>query len=209
MVAAYNGDPALKQGARHGLDFSLHGPPFAIGEFGFRAACGNLKFGGYYNGGSARVFATAPDRSSETSSDRYGLYVIGDHVLRHFGDPHQDRHLGAFGALIAAPDQHVNRVPYFFDAGILIYGPSRRRPKDLIGFAFVYGVYSSDLRRSEEIQPKPAGVQHYESTLELNHGWAVRPGVLLQPALQYIVRPNGNERIPNALAIGLNIVVNL
>jgi porin len=209
MVGAYNGDPALKQGARHGFDFSLHGPPFVIAEFGLRAASGNLKFGGYYNGGSARIFATAPNRPPETSSDRYGLYVLGDHVLRRFGDPHQDRHLGVFSAFIAAPDQHVNQVPYFFDIGLVMYGPSRRRPKDLIGFALVYGAYSSDLRRAEEIQPTPATVQHFESTLELNYGWAVRPGLLLQPALQYIVHPNGNERIPNALAIGLNIVVNL
>jgi carbohydrate-selective porin OprB len=209
MVGAYNGDPALKQGARHGFDLSLHGPPFVIGEFGFRADSGNLKFGGYYNGGSARFFATAPALLPETSSDRYGLYVLGDHVLLRFGVPRQDRHLGIFGAFIAAPDQHVNQVPYFFDTGLVMYGPCRRRPKDFIGFAVVYGAYSSDLRRAEEIQPMPAGVQHHESTLELNYGWAVRPGLLLQPALQYILHPNGNKKIPNALAIGLNIVVNL
>lgn len=210
MAGAYNGDPVLKQGARHGLDFSLHGPPFLIGEVGFHGDASNLKFGGYYNGGSAPVFTTAPARALETSSsDRYGLYVVGDHVLLHFGDPLQNRHLGVFGAFIAAPDQHVNEVPYFLDTGLVMYGPSRRRPKDLIGFAFVYGAYSSDLRRAEEIQPMPARVQHFESTLEFNYGWTIRPGLLLQPALQYIMHPNGNERIPNALAIGVNIVVNL
>jgi carbohydrate-selective porin OprB len=46
-------------------------------------------------------------------------------------------------------------------------------------------------------------------TLELNYGWTIRPGLLLQPDLQYIVHPNGNYRLPNALAIGVNIVVNL
>jgi porin len=209
MIGAYNGDPGLKQGARHGFDFSLHGPPFVIGEFGFRPASGDLKFGGYYNGGSTNIFATAAAHPPQTSSDRYGLYVLGDHILLRFGDPHQDRHLGVFGAFIAAPDQHVNQLPYFFDAGLVMYGPARRRPKDFIGFAFVYGAYSRDLRHAEEIQPMPARVQHFESTLELNYGWTIRPGLLLQPALQYIVHPNGNETLPNALAIGLNIVVNL
>jgi porin len=36
MVGAYNGDPTLKNGMHHGLDFSMRGPPFVIGEVGFR-----------------------------------------------------------------------------------------------------------------------------------------------------------------------------
>jgi porin len=36
MAGAYNGDPTLKQGALHGLDFSLRGPSFLIGESGVR-----------------------------------------------------------------------------------------------------------------------------------------------------------------------------
>ena len=209
MVSAYNGDSALKQGARHGVDFSLHGPLFLIGEFGVRGNSGNLKFGGYYNGGTANAFASTAGRQPETSRDRYGLYVVGDHVLMRFGDPGQDRHLGVFGAFTAAPDQRVNQVPYFFDSGLVVYGPSRRRLKDFIGSAGVCGSYSSDLRRTEEIQPTIRGIQHFETTFELNYGWTIRPVLLMQPDLQYIVHPNGNERLPNALAIGLNIVVNL
>src|SRR5499433_3693164 len=36
MVGAYNGDPTLKDGTHHGLDFSMRGPLFLIGEIGFR-----------------------------------------------------------------------------------------------------------------------------------------------------------------------------
>jgi porin len=36
MAGAYNGDPTVKDGSHHGLDFSLRGPLFAIGEVGFR-----------------------------------------------------------------------------------------------------------------------------------------------------------------------------
>lgn len=209
MVGAYNGDPVLKQGARHGVDFSMRGPLFLIGEFGFLGKSTDLKFGGYNNGGTAAVFASTPGRPPETSRNRYGVYVLGDRALLHFGDPIQDRHVGVFGAFIAAPDQRVNKVPYFFDSGLVMYGPSRSRPKDFIGFATVYGSYSDDLRRAEETQPTLTGVQNFEMTLELNYGWTIRPGLLLQPAIQYIVHPNGNERLPNALAVGLNIVANL
>ena len=53
MAGVYNGDPALKEPNAHGVDFSLKGPPFVIGEIGFRPNYGkeatglpaNLKFG--------------------------------------------------------------------------------------------------------------------------------------------------------------------
>jgi carbohydrate-selective porin OprB len=45
-------------------------------------------------------------------------------------------------------------------------------------------------------------------TLEFNYGCTVRPGLLVQPGLQYLVNPGGNQAVPNALAIGTNVVVN-
>jgi carbohydrate-selective porin OprB len=43
-------------------------------------------------------------------------------------------------------------------------------------------------------------------TLEWTYGWTVKPGLLVQPDLQYLINPGGNNAIPNALAIGLNVV---
>jgi porin len=200
MLGGYNGDPALKDGRHHGLDFSMRGPLFLIGEAGFRrndpkapsTPSSNLKFGAYYNGDSL-----------------YGLYVLGDQVLSRWGAPDQNRHLGAFGAFTYAPDQRVNKVPYFFNAGLVAYGPLVSRPKDFAGFAVVYGSYSRDLLRAEEIQGNPSiGIQQFEMALEWNYGLTIRPGLLLQPDMQYLIHPNGHEATPNAFAIGVNIVVN-
>jgi porin len=217
MAGAYNGDPRLKQGERHGLDFSLRGPVFAIGEIGGRwnfernssRLPGNFKVGGYYNGGSTRVFAAAPAAQFETEQGRTGFYVVADQALVRWGDATQDRHLGVFGGFTAAPDQRINRVPYFFDTGLVLYGPSAKRNRDFVGLAVVYGSYSHDLRLAEELNQTPAGVQNFEMTIELNYGWTVRPGLLLQPDLQYVVHRNGNTRLHNAVAIGINIVLNL
>src|SRR5215831_15809615 len=218
MVGAYNGDPTLKDGTHHGLDFSLRGPLFLIGEGGVRRNdpndpsifSRNIKFGAYYNGGAATTFGSGVARQPfETERTRYGLYVLVDQVLSRWGDSEQHRHLGVFGAFITAPDQSVNKVPYFFDAGLVAYGPSRSRPKDFAGFAVVHGSYSRDLRLAEENQRNSAvGVQQFEMALEWNYALAIRPGLLLQPDIQYLVNPNGNRTTPNALAIGLNIVVN-
>jgi carbohydrate-selective porin OprB len=45
-------------------------------------------------------------------------------------------------------------------------------------------------------------------TLEWNYGCTVKPGLLVQPCLQYLVNPAGNKAVPNALAIGVNVVFN-
>ena len=217
MAGAYNGDPRLKQGALHGFDFSLRGPAFVIGEVGWRwnfekdssRLPGNFKVGGYYNGGSVTEFAAAATLPPKTERGRSGFYVVADQALVHWGDSTKDRHVGVFGALTTAPDQRVNRVPYFFDTGLVAYGPSSKRPRDFVGLAVVYGSYSRDLRLVEELNPAPVGVQNFEMTIELNYGWTVRPGLLLQPDLQYIVHPSGARRLHNAVAIGINIVLNL
>jgi porin len=110
---------------------------------------------------------------------------------------------------VCAPDQRVNTAPYFFDAGLVAYGFLPSRPRDFAGLGVAYGSYSGDLRRAEEVQAltDPAvGVQSWEMTLELNYGCTVRPGLLVQPSLQYLVNPGGDKAVPNALAVGLNMV---
>jgi porin len=217
MVGAYNGDPNLKEGTHHGLDFSMRGPLFLIGELGFRrnyanssTPSGNLKFGGYYNGGTRPTFGSGiGGRPTKTEGGRYGLYILGDKTLARWGDSEANRHLGAFGAFTFAPDQAVDKMPYFFDTGLVAYGPFRRRPKDFMGVAVVYGLYSGDLRRAEEAQPNPStGIQRFEMAVECNYGWRIRPGLLLQPDVQFLIHPNGNKANPSAVATGLNLVVN-
>jgi porin len=220
MAGCYNGDPTVKDGDKHGVDFSLRGPPFVIGEVGYRrnygkdaaGLPGNLKLGAYFNGGSAMVFGSGPaGQPSEISGGRYGLYLIGDQAILRWGDAAEKRHLGAFAAFVCAPDQRVNQMPYFFDAGLVAYGFLPNRPHDFAGFGVAYGSYSGDLRRAEEADAlaNPAtGVQSWEMTLEWTYGCTVRPGLLMQPSLQYIVHPGGNKAIANALAIGLNVVLN-
>jgi porin len=220
MAGCYNGDPDVKGDDRHGVDFTLRGPPFVIGEVGFRrnygkdasGLPGNLKLGAYFNGGDAEVFDSGlAGRASETVEARYGFYAVGDQALARWGDPAEKRHLGVFGAFVCAPDQRVNTAPYFFDAGLVAYGFLPSRPRDFAGIGVAYGSYSADLRHAEEIQSitNPAiGVQSWEMTVELNYGCTIRPGLLLQPSLQYLINPGGNGAVPNALAIGMNVVFN-
>jgi porin len=220
MAGCYNGDPGVKEGDRHGVDFTLRGPPFVIGEVGFRrnygkgaaGLPGNLKCGAYFNGGRAEIFDSGlTGWPNETLQTRYGFYVLGDQALARWGDTAEKRHLGAFAAFECATDQRVNTVPYYFDAGLVAYGLLPSRPRDFAGFGVAYGSYSGDLRRAEDLQAltNPAdGVQSWEMTLEWTYGCTVRPGLRVQPDLQYLINLGGDKAIPNALAIGVNVVVN-
>jgi porin len=220
MVGCYNGDPEVKEGDRHGADFTLRWPPFVIGEVGYRrnygkdasGPPGNVKLGAYFNGGDAEVFNAGPaGRHNETVQARYGFYVLGDQAMMRWGEPAERRHLGVFAAFVSAPDQRVNQMPYFFATGLVAYGFLPSRPRDFAGFGLAYGSYSGDLRRAEEIQSftdSAIGVQDWEMTLEFTYGCTVRSGLLVQPDLQFIINPGGNKAIPNALAVGVNVVFN-
>jgi len=141
MGGVYNGDPALKDPTNHGVDFSLKGPPFVIGEVGFRPNYGNeamglptnLKFGAYFNGGTFEAFDSSPAGGlpANTAAGNYGLYALGDQAILRWGDPSENRHLGIFAAFNWAPDQRVNPVPYFFDTGLVAYGLLPSRPEIL------------------------------------------------------------------------------
>ena len=87
----------------------MRGPPFVIGEVGYRrnygkdatGLPGNVKLGAYFNGGSALVFDSGlAGRPPETVQARYGFYVLGDQALARWGDPAEKRHLGAFAVLV-------------------------------------------------------------------------------------------------------------
>ena len=59
MVGAFNGDPTLGDNGKHGVDWTMRGPVFAIAEIGYllnqaqgaSGLPGNYKIGAYYNGG--------------------------------------------------------------------------------------------------------------------------------------------------------------
>jgi porin len=200
MAGIYNGDPDVGLANRFGMDFTFNGPPFGIGEIGWRrnqkandtGLPGNLKLGGFVLGGSAPNFDSAA-----SSGDRYGVYIVCDQALVRFGDSASKRHLGAFGSFVLAPDESVSPMPYYFSAGLVAYGPLDSRPKDFLALGLAYGAYSDEIR--------PAKL--YEATLEFSYGIQVLPGLIIQPGAQILINPGGSPSTPSALALGINAVV--
>jgi porin len=192
MAGLYNADPEVSLANRHGLDFTLNGPAYAIAEVGWlrqqgpqaSGLPGNLKLGAYRRAGAAG------------DGGRQGFYLVADQALTRLGARQEGRQLGVFGSLVATPDPEVNPMPFFFMTGLVATGLFASRPKDVLALGLAYGGYSAEERP-----------QLSELTLELSYALQLLPGQTLQPGLQLLVHPGGDPATPTALAAGVNAVL--
>jgi porin len=213
MAGLYNGDPAVGLASRHGLDFTLAGPAFAIGELGWSRPVqnqssglpGNFKIGAFSLAGAVPAY----DRSVNAGG-RHGFYLVADQALARYGEPAQGRQLGVFGSLVSAPNASVSPMPVFFSTGLVANGPFAGRPRDVLSFGLAYGGFSTSLadeQRQLALQDPSIRPQRSELTLELSYGISLMPGVMIQPGAQLIVHPGGDTATPSALALGVNAVI--
>jgi len=215
MGGVYNGDPSLGENSKNGVDFSMDGPVFAIGEIAYqpnslpgdRGLLGNYKAGFWYDNNRFTNFNTG-----EVERGNWGLYWMFDQVLVSFGEQGSNRGFGIAGSFVVSPDQSISQMPYFLTAAVVTRGVFPSRPRDIAGLGIVYGHFSDDLqnsqRRAEQLDPS-VGVQSHETVLELTYRLALLKSALyVQPDLQYVFRPGGTGRIPNALVLGAQVAVN-
>jgi len=136
---------------------------------------------------------------------------LGDQAILRWDGSSQNRHLGVFGAFLTVPRQRLNSAPYFFDTGVVAYGPTPRRPRDFAAMGIAYASYTALLRPAERAHAPPSlsiEQRNFESTIELTYGCAIEAGLVLRPSLQYIIHPKGATALPNATAIGINLAIN-
>jgi porin len=215
MGGVYNGDPSIRDNSNNGVDFSMDGPLFAIGEIAFqpnslpgdRGVIGNYKAGFWYDNSLYTDFNTGA-----VNRGNWGFYGMFDQVLVRFGEPASHRGFGIAGSFLASPDQSISQMLYFFTAALVTRGIFPSRPRDIIGLGVVYGHFSNDLqnfqRRAQPLDPN-VEVQSHETVLELTYRLALLKSALyIQPDLQYVFRPGGTGRIPDALVLGAQVAVN-
>jgi porin len=210
MVGVYNGDPNIRDLDRHGIDVTLRGPTFVIGEAGVQinglprdesAYLGNYKVGGWYDASTQTVFG-----STDTIRGSSGEYALFDQIVLPFAAPGSDRGLGVFGSATFSNNPSVGTMPYFFTAGLIERGIFDWRPSDECGLGVLYGLFSDDLRAAEQaaqlVTPTTV-IQDYELAIELAYRvYFLNRSVYFQPDLQYINHPNGDEHVTDALVVG-------
>ena len=222
MAGVSNGDRTLARNHAHGLDFSLRSNSdiFTIGEIGYHhgdendttSLVGNYKFGGYYDAGKfpdlyqENVFLGS-DLSPQVNHQNYGLYLLVDQQIFREDDEKHRQGLIPFAGVTFAP-ANINTFPFFFLTGIIYHGPVPGRDRDTVGLGLAYGQFSHDLQRAQRASQQTDGLQCFEMIIELTYQYEVTPHLILQPDMQYVLRPNGTGRIPNAFVIGAQVAIN-
>lgn len=228
MGGLFNGDPTLGENSKHGVDFSMRGPLFAVAELGYRrnrsqdstGLPGNYKLGVYHDhnsylsflydeaGGLAPVTGLPP----LTIRGNTGYYVLMDQMFYREGGAGTHQGATAFFSFLIAPDESISNMPIFINGGVIYEGLFPSRPNDVTGLAVVYGSLSHDLRQAQFLKSQlgiPIGVQYFETVIEAIYTIQATGWLKIQPDLQYIIHPGGTGTIPNALVLGAQVAVTI
>ena len=227
MAGEYNGDPALGANDKHGADWSMRGPLFAIAELGYLhhqgknalGLPGNYKLGAFYHDGKyADLFRDVSGGSYVASGlprrvhqGQAGIYVLADQMVYRAGPQGSAQGLTPFVSVVVAPDTNISVMPFFVNGGLVYRGLVPARVDDIAAFGVSYGRFSAEQQRAQRaerrVSASTAGVQEHELVLEWSYIMQAAKWLGIQPDLQYIVNPGGTGKVKNAVVIGLQMAV--
>lgn len=133
------------------------------------------------------------------SNNNHGFYVRGETRLSREGDGEQG--LSGFFRLGVA-NGAINPFARFASAGLTYTGALPGRDADHVGVAIAAAFTSNAERRF-------SGSEDAEIALELTYLASITENFSLQPNVQYIINPNADRTLSNALAFGLRTVFTL
>jgi len=143
-----------------------------------------------------------PDGAPREIRGDTGLYGLVEGRLMARGDQGG----GLSGWLRAGlANGDINPVRDYLGTGLVLSGTFPGRDKDEAGL----GVNSSGFGRGAEVAALAQGrVSHgRETVLEATYRYALKDWLSLQPDLEYVARPYGDPRTPNALVAALRLAL--
>lgn len=103
---------------------------------------------------------------------------------------------------VGVSDSDVATVARYLGLGVVRRGPIRGRPNDQVGFAVAHAALSAPMRRRD-------GLPRAETTFELTYSAQVTDVFAIQPDVQYVRHPASQPGLPDALVVGLRLIVNV
>lgn len=221
-------DAAGNETNPHGVEFRFDEGAFMIGEAGYawmlanKTKPGMVKFGGWYHTADAPSLrwddtglSLADPLSSgnpATYSGNWGVYLAAEQVLwkEDPADQESTQGLGVFGRAGYAPADR-NPLGLYLEGGVTRTGFLPGRDDDVCGLGIAYGQLSraaQDLGADANyFNATTDPVPDYELVIEAEYQIQLRPGLAVQPGLQYIIHPGGSAAIDDALVISLRTVL--
>jgi len=127
-----------------------------------------------------------------------GFYLIGDWTVY--------RNATLFGQFGMA-DARVNRFAYYTGGGVTITALIAGRTQDELGLAVAAAHNGSEYMAAQRKQG--LGVQRSEVALELTYLAPLGAHLAVQPDVQFVINPNTDPKLRNALAFMLRFEVSL
>ncbi|MBW4024243.1 MAG: carbohydrate porin [Proteobacteria bacterium] len=184
-------------------------------SFGPDHLIGHYKLGfGYNSAPYAQFLGGAPGESGPEKRDRWQFWALADQMLIRQGKGDQAGLIGLAGYIHSNPTTIIYQNELY--AGLIDQGFWHARPDDAVGLLFIYQTVSDQLTSAERMDQEfglpygssatgvvATGVQTNEEVLEANYDIHVYRGVNLMPDFQYVMHPNAQTDIPNAVVLGL------
>ena len=104
-------------------------------------------------------------------------------------------------------DPRVNRFSQYYGGGLVYTGLFPGRDSDALGFGVVSTVHGDNFVQGQERAGQ--NIDAAEVALEATYAFNVSPYMVIQPDLQYIINPDTNPAVANALVLGARIQLNL
>lgn len=210
-LGVYQATLANRVIANHGLNMEFN-PSDGVqmfGETGWKSQMQDLwgggeklpgehKLGGYWSSWEY------PDFGGGASSNTWGLYWIGQQMVWR-ERAKTDEGVTLWYSFVYAPTDNVSRFPFFTGAGGGWQGALPDRKDDWILFGSYFGTISRDFAAAQEA--KGSGDPTSEWVLEWDYRAQLTPWLYFMPCTQWVIRPGGTGRIPNALVLGAEIGV--
>jgi len=233
ITGIYNADSGVAKTTSHGADFSFRTNKgyLAVGQLTYKhgqskgaaGMPGSASFGSYYES------STFPDLGSSSKLWRgnYGFYLMADQMIfkgewpESEGSPHmrsdampsegsrkppyqqvlpsldRPKGLSIWGGAVLAPEKNINIQTFQLVTGLIYQGLPPNRSRDITAFVFVLGHFSEELEG-----------QSSEMIVEFNHRFHMGPWFYITPDIQYVINPNGQSNINDALVLGFEASFN-
>jgi len=185
----------------NGLRASWEGPVGYAAEIGYKdngsadSMPSFLKVGMHYNTGDFSTYL------GSAKSNDYLVYTSIGRTLKYL-DTGKVRHLDASLMWVYSPEDR-NLYHHELTAILRMVGPFASRPNDEVGLGFIAAFLSNDY---SETQVADANEEY---TLELSYKAKVTGWLTLQPSLQYVKNPMGNNDRDDVIITGIRGVINL
>lgn len=179
-------------------------------SFGPNHLVGHYKFGIGYNSAPYSAFLGGlPGAPGPEQRDRLQYWALFDQMLIRQGKGDDAGVIGMLGYVHSNPDTIVYQDEAY--VGLVDRGFWKARPKDTIGLLFIYQRVSNQLTQAQQIEESSGlpysngatGVQTNEEVLEADYDIHVYRGVNLMPDFQYVIHPNAQTSLANAVVLGL------